>query len=32
MYDIIASEHSGVEVCVRVTLRAVGNFVDDYLE
>ena len=29
MYDIIASERSGVEVRVRVILRAVGNFVDN---
>ena len=29
---IIASERSGVEVRVRVILRAVGNFADVYLE
>ena len=32
MYDTIASERSGMEVRVRVLLRAVGNFVDEYLE
>ena len=29
---LFASERSGVEVRVRVILRAVGNFVDEYLE
>ena len=29
---IIANERSGMEVCVRVILRAVGNFVDKYLD
>ena len=31
MYDIIASERSGVEVRVRVILRAVGNSVDKFV-